>query len=73
MVDAHQQPYTAVYWFQSADLLTPDHYRRMADTIRNPNRTWTMTSLLLRGEYESDEIIARVAPIQQTIAANYEE
>jgi len=72
MVDEHQQPYSAVYWFQSADLLTADHYRRMTDTIRNPNRTWTMTSLLLSGEYESNEIIARVAPIQQTIAVNYE-
>jgi len=73
MVDELQNKYTAVYWFQSATSMTSDHYRRMTDSIKHPNRRWTMTSLLLSGDIASAEILKSVSPIQQSIATSYEE
>lgn len=73
LIDEDQQMYTAVYWFQAADSLTADHYRRMTDTFRHPNRSWTMVSVLLSGEHKLDQIHERVKPIQQTITSAYKE
>jgi len=73
MIDEDQQTYTAIYWFQAADVLTADHYRRMTDTFRHPNRSWTMVSLLLSGDHKPDRIHETVKPFQQTVFNAYKE
>jgi len=73
LTDADQNPFTAVYWFQTDGLITADHFRRMADTVRHPYRNWTMASLLLEGEPEPHKLLKQVLPTQQAIAISYKE
>jgi len=73
LLDENNQPYTAVYWFQSATELTADHYRRMVDSLKHPDRQWTMVSLLLRGHMKTAQLLEKIHPIQQVVANSYKD
>jgi len=59
---------TAVYWFQSADRITPDYSARVIDGVLAPHKNWLMVSLLLNRHIDKIEIEKLLLRIQSGLA-----
>lgn len=58
---------TAVYWFQSADKLTPDYSARILNGIVSPNTTWLMISILFDQRVGEKQVENLLLLIQKSI------
>jgi len=73
LLDVDQQAYTAIYWFQSAEKVTADHYQRIADTFSDGERNWTMVSMLMGGVATPGQVTGFAEPIRRVVNDSYKD
>lgn len=59
---------TAVYWFQSAEQITPDYSARVFSGIVQPQHHWLMVSILLDGQINKHQVEKLLVRIQSSLA-----